>query len=424
MKEPNIDKNVLGKLIQYYRTQKKISRQYIMENVDELSLSTLKRLENGDRCKYVQYEKMCSALNIILLNDEKPYNQLTDFLKSIPHIINGGKSIKECYKLKEELIAFNNIYKDFIYLNDLSLLGINVLTLYLNVNIFNYKNIDVAERALVCSQNHEIRTLSSYLLYTYAAFFLRIENYYRKYLSYHKNIGNLIINNAQESYFDLYSMDIYEAYAKHKEKYRNSNSDNILEYYASSYIYGTICTFSGKANIAIKVFNSALNTNDKNEIVPLITKVSCHHCLAYAYFYNNDMDKAYDSFMFVYNVNPLLLELSYCFLFKILETKKDVNQIKNIVKRNISSSFGFTKLILGYYKLKYIEESKDKDLCKYIIKNFKYSNIKSKICFDFFEKEIYEIVRKSNLYKLYFEFIGDMHKNKRYILTIDDSPFV
>ena len=128
--------------------------------------------------------------------------------------------------------------------------------------------------------------------------------------------------------------------------------------------------------------------------------------------------------MFVYDVNPDLLETSYCFLFKILEFKNDIYQIINIVNKNIDSSFGLAKLILEYYKLKHINKAQDKDLCKFIIKNFKYTNIKSKICFDFFEKEIYVIADKSKLYKQYFEFIGGMHENQHFKLAIDDSSFI
>lgn len=128
--------------------------------------------------------------------------------------------------------------------------------------------------------------------------------------------------------------------------------------------------------------------------------------------------------MFVYDVNPDLLETSYCFLFKVLEFKNDIYQIINIVNKNIDSSFGLAKLILEYYKLKHINKAQDKDLCKFIIKNFKYTNIKSKICFDFFEKEIYGIADKSKLYKQYFEFIGGMHENQHFKLAIDDSPFI
>ena len=128
--------------------------------------------------------------------------------------------------------------------------------------------------------------------------------------------------------------------------------------------------------------------------------------------------------MFVYNVNPNLLETSYCFLFKILEFKNNTQQIVDIVSRNVNISFGLTKLILEYYKLKHINKVQDKDLCKLIIKNFKYSNVKSKTCFDFFEKEIFELADRSKLYRQYFEFIGDMHKNKHFKLAIDDSPFI
>ncbi len=424
MKEPNIDKNVLGKLIQYYRTQKKISRQYIMENVDELSLSTLKRLENGDNCKIAQYKKVCSTLDINLLVNEVPYKEIRNLLKSTLNIINSGKPIKESQKLKEELIAFNDIYKDYIYLNDLSILGINVLSLCLDVKIFNQSNIKIADHVFASCNDKTIKTLSSFLLYTYSALFLRIEDYYRKYLSYHKNIDCFTVNKIQDSFFDLYSMDAYDAYAKHKDRYAKTKKENLLEYYANSYIYGIICTFSGKANKAIEIFDSVLNTSDKQEIIPLITKVSCHHFLAYAYFYSGDNQKAYENYMFVYNVNPGLLEISYCYLFKILELENNIALIIDIVKANINTSFGLASLLLEYYKLKYIDKAQNRELCKYIIKNFKYSNIKSKICFDFFEKEIYEIVKESNLYKLYFEFIGDMHKNKRYILAIEDSSFL
>ncbi len=219
-------------------------------------------------------------------------------------------------------------------------------------------------------------------------------------------------------------MDVFEAYAKHKERYLKTSKDNLLEYYANSYTYGTVCTFSGKADKAIVIFNAVLNIEDKQNIVPLIAKVTCHHCLAYAYAYEGDVDKAYENFMFVYNVNPNLLETSYCFLFKILEFKNDAQQIVDIVSRNVNISFGLTKLILEYYKLKHINKVQDKDLCKFIIKNFKYSNVKSKTCFDFFEKEIFELADRSKLYRQYFEFIGDMHKNKHFKLAIDDSPFI
>lgn len=424
MEEPNIDKNVLGKLIQYYRTQKKISRYDVATNNDSISFSTLKRLENGDECKIIQYEKACLSLKINFTDAIEPYNEINHLLKSVLNILNSGKPVADYLKIKDELFDYNNKYKDYIYLNDLSLLGINVLTLYMDVKIFNHDNLRTCDFFLVNCDNNVIKILASYLLSVYAMLFLRLEREYKNYLSYYKNIKDLKIIEFQKPNFDLFYMNIFEIYSKHNENYLKNNISKSREYFISCYSYACVCIFTNKPKKAIEVLNNLICITKNTNSIPLIAITACHHRLAYAYFYAHDFDKAYENFMFVYDVNPDLLETSYCFLFKILEFKNDIYQIINIVNKNIDSSFGLAKLILEYYKLKHINKAQDKDLCKFIIKNFKYTNIKSKICFDFFEKEIYVIADKSKLYKQYFEFIGGMHENQHFKLAIDDSSFI
>ena len=322
------------------------------------------------------------------------------------------------------MFDYNNKYKDYIYLNDLSLLGINVLTLYMDVKIFNHDNLRTCDFFLVNCDNNVIKILASYLLSVYAMLFLRLEREYKNYLSYYKNIKDLKIIEFQKPNFDLFYMNIFEIYSKHNENYLKNNISKSREYFISCYSYACVCIFTNKPKKAIEVLNNLICITQNTNSIPLIAINACHHRLAYAYFYAHDFDKAYENFMFVYDVNPDLLETSYCFLFKILEFKNDIYQIINIVNKNIDSSFGLAKLILEYYKLKHINKAQDKDLCKFIIKNFKYTNIKSKICFDFFEKEIYVIADKSKLYKQYFEFIGGMHENQHFKLAIDDSSFI
>lgn len=422
MKDIKLDKQVLGGLIEYYRKEKGITRKEIL-NQCNMSLSTLRRLEEG-KSNAKQYDTICEILNINLLKDNKAYEEIDSLLKATLNIINSGKPISEYYKLKDELSIFNNQYRDFIYLNELSLLGINTLSICLDLKILNKEMLKIFDYALVNSNNATIKLLSSYLLCNYAALFLRIEEEYRHYLSYVKNIRNHQINRLQEAYFDSFFMDIYEAYAKHKKMYLESKKDDILIYFTNICAFGCACVFIGKPKKAIELLNMALNLKRIEEILPKSAIISGIHSLAYAHFYAGNADKSYENYMEVYKTNPNLLETSYCFLFKILEYKKDTQQIANIINKNIDNSEGLTKIIFGYYKLKYIDYANDKELSKYIVKNLKYSNIKSKVCFDFFEKEMFELANRTKLFKLYFDYIGDMHRSKHFKLAVDDSPFM
>lgn len=422
MKDIKLDKQVLGGLIEYYRKEKGITRKEIL-NKCNMSLSTLRRVEEG-KSNIKQYDTICEILNINLLNDNKAYEEIDSLLKDTLNIINSGKPISEYYKLKDELSIFNNQYRDFIYLNELSLLGINTLSICLDLKILNKEMLKVFDYALVNSNTATIKILSSYLLCNYAALFLRTEEEYRRYLSYVKNIRNHPINRLQESYFDSFFMDIYEAYAKHKKMYLESKKDDILIYFTNICAFGCACVFIGKPKKAIELLNMALNLKRIEEILPKSAIITSKHSLAYAYFFDGDMDEAYKNYMIVYNTNHDLMETSYCFLFKTLERKNNTQQAINIIKNNIDTSYGLSKTILEYYKLKYIDKAEVTILTKFIVDNFRYQKTKSKTCFLFFERELSELVEISKTYKDHYDFVTDVHKNKHFQMSIDDSPFV
>lgn len=402
---------VLGNLIRYYREEKKITRnELISYSNNKFSLSTLRRIENGDLVSFTIFQEIAKSLNLNVSLNMDDYILAEDYIKKTYNLINSGKPINEYYVLLNELKEFRDINLDKLYLRELVTICVEVLNMYLYCEISDVEIIKVIESSTIDSYSI-LNELSYYLLNLYGIYCTRGTTSSKKYLYY----GNKLVNSK------LYFLDIiffksaflnrYDLHAQSKEYF------NSLDFIKNQYMIDfKKCFIDGNIEIALKEYDEAkkhfLKAIQISEEIKCIAPRFTLHAregLGILYVLLNDYQKAYDTFKYIYENNNRILELSYLLFFYSAEKTNNLVYIKKVIeenRENIKKHNEIVKNIFEYYYLK-ITSNDIKLLQDFIIENFSISNCKSKNCYLFFKQELSILIDETKAYRKYYEFIKE-----------------
>ena len=389
-----IDLKILGGIFKHYRNIGGFTREDL--SFDVVSASTVQRIENGVPIKNISfYEKFANKLGWNFLSDENPYIELSELIRSFINSIN-KVPYKRLLQLEEKIKDFNIKYQEYIYINELSLLPITALKIYIDNFDIDISYIDLI-KDIYPYLIGDLKIISDYILYK-----LSLEYYYneefKKYSTYGKNIQNKSIFFFDKIYYDINNYNLVEIYEKYKNEL-NSNIKNKMELFS---IYSNLacCELNlDRYENAYSHLKSALEIEDIRDYLPDTVYLKSIKRFGIINFYTSKHQDAIKCFEYVRKQSPLVLDFNYIFLFNSLEKIGANNLILDIIendKQYIKSSI--LKNVFNYYKEKHT--TNDINILEDIIcEKLTMEKLVSKIYYDIFLEDLKNIVKINNHYK-------------------------
>lgn len=411
------DKEVFGHLFKYYRKNKQLNREYLTNisrlSNDKLSLSTIRRIEDGGYSSLKAYESLSRHLKLPFNNNEELYKTVYTFAKETYEIINSGKNIEDYIKLRNNIINFKN-KNNFIYINEISRLCISTLNLYLTAKLDDSDIVLIfSSFARDLKNENIIATLIYYLLYLHISYYARGTNESINYMSFANKLLNKPLFYLDEIYTNTIKKKKHEFISYYYKDIDNKihSDDNAIVRYKKltikSYYFFILDDYKASKECL-------LNLVTDNEIkIKLPNRIYLHayDSLAYIYLTEKDFKKSLDIFKIIIDLNPHLIEIGYANAFMVAEHLKDYSFIEKILKNN--KQFLKNKVVVDifdYYKLKIIDKAPIKDLQIFIVNHFGLNKCNSFQCYSTFKHELSLLVEDNYNYKLFYYFEKENNK--------------
>ncbi len=408
------DNKLLGALFQYYRTMKKLSRKDVSllgkNNYLSLSESTIKRIEikninNNDST----LKKYAQILSLKYEKDIFPYNKLNTYVEKTLYFINISAT-NEIEIVYEELLGFHNLYRQYIYLSEVSRMLISVLE-----DIALDKRICASEQRIyefvtkVIDKDSKLITLAYYLLYKSYLFdkgntgqnMFKIKKIISKV-----NFKNIF--NVDQIRFDIYDSNPLTLYNKYKRVYTkcNKDNDNNIATKVTSIFNLAYCEAMLKDYVsAEKHFKEILELNSSNNRISNYIVYNVYNNLGFVYFNLSKFHQAIECFNISRKQKNNSIGYNFLLLFISLEATNQINYAITIIKEELENvKLPVIKNILEYHKMKYSNED-DKKLEEFIIKHLNKKEVPFEFYSDLIYKELYNLVTKTKHYKCLYLYL-------------------
>ncbi len=405
---------LIGKILKHYRKEKKYTRDDIFRlskiQGKELSLSTIKRVENFETsANNYNIDAYAHIFNMHYNDDRFLYNKLDLYLSSMLNSIKNGVKLCELKQLHQKIIDFNAKNANYIYLSEISSLMISILDIYLyNKFDFDQKRINLLNSLLDDIDDKKIKIFAYYYLYKTKATF-KIGNtqenldYIDKYTKF--NFGDVFHFERIAFFFKDNLLDFYNHNKNIYDKEKSNKQTNKI------YLYSVILDLSFcELNLENYVdaknhIIQALNIENINEYIPQNIYLDTKKRLGIINYCLEQYKDAYANLLEVRENDKTLLALNYSLLFKSAEMVDKTDIILKIIDEDNDIKLATTKTIFGYYKMKYQNETLEKQE-KYICTHLNKNDLCSAIYFHLFILELKKLVEQTKHYQLYYTYVN------------------
>lgn len=410
------ENEILRLLFLYYRTNQKLSRKdasLLSKNKNVyLSESTIKRIETQNvKNNNSTLSKYANTLSLYFEKDDFPYNKLNSYKESIKESINNGSSLRDIETIHKELLNFQNLYKNYIYIGEISRILLSILEDFLLNKRINLKDQKMYE-FITNSTNEkddEIVVFMYYLLYK-AYLFERGDNETNiaKIEDITSKINFKKIFYLDQTRFEEKNKNLISLYNKYREVYvtTRSNKNNNVSFIVTSLFNLAYCEILLNDYIeAEKHLIELLKIDSLDKFVPMYIIYDTHNFLGFIYFNLKQYNKAFDCFDIARKQDGNSIGFNFLLMFISLEKINKVNYSKVIIEEEARKvKLPAIKHLLEYYQLKY--NCKDKKILEdYIVK---YLN-KKEVTFQFYSSLIYEelfnLVKETKHYKYLYDYL-------------------
>lgn len=427
------EKRIIGKLIYYYRRKRNLKIDSLLYNKGSYyfnfcqdcnkckktericSIGTLYKIEKGETLvkNECYYYRLCENLNKKYDFDEKMFMRLKEYQEllygNLLHFSkNNLKSIST--RLEKDLV----IYKNSIYISE-------VLSLYLNmVNYMLYKK--VPEKQLIDVYiylkkhvNELDKKIILLLLFYMSKEFVhtgidRKETidecavYFDDLLFYDVKLSNIVDKNFLESF------SILEEEGK---KELNEYQQLIVAKY-KGYVYLNSGLFENCYDQLTKCLNILTNSTNLSDIEHL----ECFRRLGIVCFVLGKHDECINYYKKVLDAN-ISLGINYCLYFNALEVRNRKEEIISVLSRinNIIDNKNMNeKIVLDYYREKYLHGELTKERIQILEKYILYSikpifEIMGVLQKKIFISDMKDYVKRTGNYKFLYQITDIQHDN-------------
>ncbi len=384
-----------------------LSRKDICDKNSSITISSIQRAEDGGYVSNDRIDQILEIYGFSLCIDRAKYFTLESYIKETCSIINSGKPLSEYAILRHKIAEFHNENIQYIFLNEISLICITTLNIYLTSKA---EDIDIIDKATyiypTLKNHHNLYLITSYMLNMY-------HSYYLSFLEYEPfNYGEVILNDKlfylDRFYYDVINMNTFELYKKYNSTIDNEKNiyKNFINYFANAFLNISI-NENEKANIMLSIVKELYSRY--KDFIPVRF---LYHCFELEATLNYNLKNYEESFKYSYMVYKdycKIMDFSYLILFRSLEKLDKIETIIEILKEEKHNLKKINKNILSYYENKYLKNTKKLDLQKMIFDLFNYDYNKSYFAFNFFLEELMELCTENGSYYFLYKFI---EKNK------------
>lgn len=406
-----INKNLFGFLVSYYRKKANKSRIAFVNEINKksngsCSISSLSRIENGQDILHDDiYETIINGVGYELELDSYSSCFICDYCHRIFDLINSGQKITSYTYLYNEISSLNLKHKNSFYISQFYRLYIAVLEAYLYNKISDYEIAHIFDNNLDIL-DHDSRCLASYLIYKSAILHFDSEIFNNDFTFYGKQLNGMRLFYLEQASYDVSTMSVTTMSKKYLDLYQARDYKNPI--FTFSILSALACCELnlGDFEASLKRLKESLEITNIEKIIPDTAILQTYKRMGINEFNTKNYK---DSFYYLNHVrkeNSNSLGMNYLLLIKSAEFAGFGDVIVSIVKdANKIQSNRLLKRVFSYYKIKYIDQGCDIDLENYINKNLTKSNFTSTIYSNIFLEEITEIVSRTKHYIALYNFL-------------------
>lgn len=419
----SIDKFFIGSLFRFYREENKVSRTSLIKSNKTISLSTIRRIEEGKYSSFSMYETLSKELGLKISNNHKLYLEMNSYIEQTYKIINSGNFIDKYVLLRNQISNFYKANKKYLYLSELSRICIATLNMYLTCAIDDLEIIDICKNIVdYVDSNSCLHTLICYLLYLYGRYYSKGNNRDGSYFEYSKFLINKQIFALEDITYNSLILSKFDFLRKY-DSYMTSSikkNDNYLLKRKKLILNSYHCFLSNDFKGAVVLLNNLINDQDIKKRIPNRAHLNHVKDLAYAYLKMQDYENSLKCFLIIIDFNPNIIGVAYANIFMMCDNLNKKDLIKTLLDSPPNLSSSTVDNIFKYFKLKINNNVSYKELEEFIIKNFGLKSCNSLQCYGTFKNEMSLLVDKSHNYKSFYRYLKE---NDPYINTykISDS---